>query len=264
MDSPSPASLFIMSDMERLKCGLFSLRMIMILVVFCILCVCLSALVVEPIPKSKKSYHGYKYISKSGKGCGTKGCKCQVLCECEYGYCVCMRKCNINAAQVATSAPVVEGFGNVTTKADKESFRAGAKFNLKQSHITRKFEMVAQNNELNAPKNLLFGEGEFIFSKDQVNVFIIASLYTIGANLYAAKDQKQVTKLHYNVYLGDANKQLKGKLGELKRSLDGRYKLELVSKSKQFIDFIAQNEYIVIRLEDDDNTLRQHVLEAFY
>jgi len=226
------------SRMNRLESGVFSIRMILMLVVFCILCVSLAAIMSAPV----------------GAGCGTPGCPCHVRCECANGYCACMKRHN---------ALELEQFANVTSKEDNESFRSGVKYDTRQAFVTRKFEMVAQNNSLNAPKNLLAGQGEFIFDKDTVYVTVLANVYTIGANIFAAKDQ-DFSKLHYNVYLGDSTKALKGKLGELKRSLDGLYKLVLESKSREFIEFIAQNEYIVVKLEDDDKTVRLNLLESFY
>jgi hypothetical protein len=179
---------------------------------------------------------------------------------------------DLRGSDVLENEPVIEGFIDMTIDDSKDDYKVqgmrnninGVKYGHDQTQITRKFELVAKTNESNTAMNLLFGEGEFIFTKEKLNIFIMASLYTIGANLYAAKDADKVLKLHYNVYIGDVNKNLKGKLGEMRRSLDQRYKLELVSKSKDFIEFVAENSYIIVKLEDEEGTLRQTLLESFY
>jgi hypothetical protein len=156
----------------------------------------------------------------------------------------------------------MEGFTN-TTQDILESLDTRHEL-FPTTQITRKFELVSKSNESNAPMNMLFGEGEFLFTKEKMNIYIIADLYTIGGNLYAAKDESQVLKLHYNVYIGDSNKILKGKLGEMKRSLDQRYKLEIMSTSVDFMKFVADNSYIVVKIENDEGTLRQILLESKY
>lgn len=146
----------------------------------------------------------------------------------------------------------VEGFENTKT------------YTKVKKYTTHKFELLPESTSENAPKNLLFGEGEFIIG-DKLHVFIMADLYVIGANLYAATNK--ASDMSYNVYIGDSvegEKALKFKLGELKRSQDGRYKLEFNSSSKELVDLIKNSNYIQVRLEDVQKTLNTLVLESTY
>ena len=131
-----------------------------------------------------------------------------------------------------------------------------------KAYVTRKFEMLPESTSENAPKNMLFGEGEFIFTQTTGHVFIMADLYVIGGNLYAAGNQSP-SDLGYFVYVG-RNKTPTHKLGELKRSQDGRYKLEFNNKSQSFRNQILDNNYIQVRLQNKQNTLNTVLLEAKY
>lgn len=269
-----------MDELNRLKCGAFTFHTITIICVFCIVCSCFLASIDTSI-----------YQESNYNGCQESKCRCRggLLCLCEKGMCSCKSMCRhkletlaymnslhsepsqtselmLSQIESEMSLPPpeqpmlkavpteIEGFENSFTKAPLSFYK------------TKKFEMVSQDNQDGSPKNLLFGEGELLFTDEpepMIHVFIMADLYVIGANLYSAKDQSEVTSLHYNAYMGDQSG-LKFKLGELRRSLDGRYKLELKSKSKKFMDMMSEVSYIAIKLEDDKGTLRQTLLESHF
>jgi hypothetical protein len=277
-----------MSELERLKCSIFSSRVMCVTIILIILCMCLCMI---SIPEAD-DYYEQSFIISDGPSYSNVRCPpmdthefekqpqpipstlppstlAPVTVEPKVDF-IDLRGGDV----LETEGQVIEGFSDMTVDESKDDYstgvqgkkfnRNGVKYGNDKTQITRKFELVAKTNESNTAMNLLFGEGEFIFTKEKLNVFMMASLYTIGANLYAVKDADKMSKLHYNVYIGDSNKNLKGKLGEMRRSLDQRYKLELVSKSDDFIKFVAENSYIVVKLEDSDGTLRQTLLESFY
>lgn len=255
MDTITPA------DFQRIKCGMFTMNILTVIVCFSILWSSLVILLASQDPDEEQS-----------KGCGHPKCRCQqgMFCLCMEGMCRCKKMCQHKMQTLMylkslekEQGPVEQGSVE-TIPEDLESFSNVSKDFERREYKTRKFEMTGQDNQDGTAKNLLFGEGEFIFTPDTVHVFIMADMYVIGGNLYSAKDKGEVTSLHYNVYVGDAKKTLKFKLGELKRSLDGRYKLQLKSKLVKFMKMLDENSYICVRLEDDKETIRQTLLEGFF
>lgn len=251
-----------LSEIDRLKCSIFSSRVICVTIILIILCMCLCMISIQEYEEGPLQIYSSIRCNQVDTLPLPLPLPLQETPEPEV---------NFVDLRGGDALEVIEGFENMTEDNGKNDYNSsggvhinGVRYGKSETQIKRRFELVAKSNESNTAMNLLFGEGEFIFTKEKLNVFMMASLYTIGANLYAAKDESQVSKLHYNVYIGDENKNLKGRLGEMRRSLDGRYKLELLSRSKDFINFVAENSYIVVKLEDSDGTLRQTLLESFY
>jgi competence protein ComGC len=216
---------FRMNELEKLKCGLMNFKMIGMILVFLLLCSCLLLLIPDTTTSSNQGY-------RQRKKCGCAKCMGKM---------------------------VVEGFESSESKGEK-----GDLFNKVTMYTTRKFELLPESTMENAPKNLLFGEGEFIFG-DKLYVFIMADLYTIGANLYTSTNK--ASDLFYSVFIGKVStkgKDIKFKLGDLTRSQDGRYKLEFNSVSPEFNKMVADNNYIQVRLSDKQKTLNMVVLEGKY
>ncbi|ARR74923.1 hypothetical protein SAGO17_0003 [Mimivirus AB-566-O17] len=220
------------NQLEMIKRGVFSIKAMGLVCLMLLLLCCLSLLMV---PMSEPTT---RRTGKGGKGCGCKRCGGNGHeCGCGNGHeCGCGK------------GVVLEGFEDTGNKVS--------------SFDTRKFEMLSENTSENAPKNMLFGEGEFIFTKDSVHIFIMASLYTIGANLYASK--QNASDLSYNVYIGDNKDSINFKLGKLLRSQDNRYKFESKSSNPEFIKALGESKYIQVRLESVDNTLNELIIEARY
>lgn len=226
-----------LNQIENIKCGLLNVKVLLFLFTCIILCCCMSLLI--PVPSSCMCNGGF-------------GCECGGKCGCSRRKCGC--RTQQKRVQQNQSRIIYENFGNTDSE---PMLTQKSKINR---YTTRKFELLPPSTSENAPKNMLFGDGEFIFTGEKVYIFIMADLYVIGANLYASTQSP--SDLSYNVYVGPEGS--KFKLGELKRSMDGRYKMEFNSTSREFMDLLALNDYIQIRLEDVNGALDTVVLEANY
>jgi hypothetical protein len=270
---------FRMNELEKLKCGLFSFKVIAMIVLFVLLCSSLSLLLPEPTYVGQA---GYRQNSKSGcSKCGCKpslqgGCSCNGKCVCHnvhskcgcrqelQGGCSCKGKCGCHGGVKKCGCKKCRGYLVEGFESTEGSGEVGDRFNKVTRYTTRKFELLPESTLSNAPKNLLFGEGEFIFG-DKLYIYIMADLYVIGANLYASKNK--ASDLSYNVYIGKSSygkKELKFKLGQLNRSHDGKYKLEYNSVSTEYNKMVFDNNYIEVRLEDKQKTLNMVVLKSKY